>query len=113
MEKKSKHEAILVRFLEKYAQYIPVNLPNTQNKIIVDTVHQQYLLVRVGWLVTRFVHDLIFHFEIAEDGKVWIFANWTDMDITEDWIEQGMLKSDIVLGFHSESIRPYTGFACA
>lgn len=111
MKKIRKYQQILIEFLQEYAKYTPVNLPNTENKVIIDKAKRQYLMIRVGWKETRFVHDLVFHFEISEKGKVLIFANWTDVDITEDWILQGMLKSDIVLAFHPEYLRENTGFA--
>lgn len=39
------------------------------------------------------------HFEDKENVKVWIFANWTKLDVAEALIERGVLSSDIVLGF--------------
>ena len=33
--------------------------------------------------------------------------------IAEELIERGVLKSDIVLGFHSELVRPHTAYAVA
>lgn len=111
MTKVIHYQNILQDFLAEFAKYKPVNLPDTENKIIIDTHNGEYLLMRVGWQGKRFVHEIIFHFQIRVDSKVWIYANWTDMDITEDWLKQGMLKSDIVLAFHSPEVRAESGYA--
>lgn len=50
------------------------------------------------------------HFDI-ENGKVWIRANGTELDVGEALVERGVPKDDIVVGFQPERYRPYSGYA--
>ena len=52
------------------------------------------------------------HFDII-DGKIWIQRNMTEIDVAEALIEQGVSKSDIVLGFLSPKMREYSDYAIA
>lgn len=52
------------------------------------------------------------HFDII-DGKIWIQNNMTEWDVGEMLEEQGIPKSDIVLGFLKPSTRAFTDYAVA
>jgi XisI protein len=108
-----KYEKIILALLEEYAAYKPVNVENVENQIIADTVRHHYQLVSIGWQKNTFIHDTVFHFDIKDDGKVWLQTNGTDVDIAAELVERGIAKSDIVLGFHAPRVRPYTGYAAA
>ncbi|MFN9648942.1 MAG: element excision factor XisI family protein, partial [Pseudanabaena sp.] len=47
------------------------------------------------------------------DQKFWIEEDWTEVGIANELIALGVPKEDIVLGFHSPQMRPYTDFAVA
>jgi hypothetical protein len=47
------------------------------------------------------------------NGKVWIQADNTDAVFARKLEEEGIPKSDIVLGFRSPEMRPYTEYAAA
>ena len=53
------------------------------------------------------------NFYSKKSGKVWIYANWTEIDVAEALIERGVLSSDIVLGFQPKYVREVSGFAVA
>jgi hypothetical protein len=44
---------------------------------------------------------------------VWVQRDGTEYGVTNDLVEAGIPKSDIVLGFHQPDVRQYTGFAVA
>lgn len=46
-----------------------------------------------------------------KNGKIWIYQNNTEWDLGAMLESQGVPKSDIVLGFFSESMRAYTEYA--
>ena len=50
------------------------------------------------------------HFDI-KDQKVWVQCNWTEIDVAQELIGQGVEKQDIVLGFIPAAERKYTGYA--
>jgi hypothetical protein len=114
MNKIEKNKAIILAFLEQYSTYIPVNVRDCENEIIADLLRNHYQLIRIGWgKDDDFIHHTIFHFDIKPDGKVWIQANWTDIDVAQELVERGLEKSDIVIGFQPPRHRQYTGYAVA
>jgi len=83
------------------------------NEAVYDTEHDRYLVISMGWQrgVRRIYHNLA-HLEII-DGKIWIQRDGTEEGIAYALEEAGVSKSDIVLGFHPEDVRPDTGYAVA
>ncbi|MCB9267704.1 MAG: XisI protein [Lewinellaceae bacterium] len=58
------------------------------------------------------MHSIVFHFDIKE-GKIWLQANWIEVDVAEWLVERGVPKEDIVPGFQPPYARPYSGYAVA
>jgi hypothetical protein len=52
------------------------------------------------------------HLDII-DGKIWIQRDGTEDGIAYELEDAGVPKCDIVLAFHSEDVRPHTGYAVA
>jgi hypothetical protein len=48
--------------------------------------------------------------EIIND-KIWVHRDGLEDGIANDLVAAGIPKSQIVLGFHAEDVRPYTEFA--
>ncbi len=67
----------------------------------------------MGWIAARYVHSTSFHLSIAENGKIWIRANWTDIDVAEFLEENGVPKTDIVLVFFPTYMREMSDYAVA
>lgn len=82
-------------------------------ELITDDVHHHYQVIRTGWSKDVFDYNVVLHFQIKSTGKVWLLVNNTDLLVTDDLIEMGIPKSDIVIGFLPEFMRPYSGFAVA
>ena len=79
-------------------------------EIISDTQNDHYQLVPVGWQGERRTYGCILHIDIQK-GKIWIQHDGTEVGIANELVKLGVPKSDIVLGFRSPYVRPYTGFA--
>ena len=113
MDKIKKYQEILIGYLSEYAKNSKLaNMPDIENKIIVDKERNSYQLLRIGWQDNRYVFSVVFHFDI-KDEKVWFQRNITERDVVDVLMERGILKEDIVLGFRPPYARPYTGFAVA
>jgi hypothetical protein len=114
MDKIKKYQGIIKNFLRSQADILTPTLPKIEYQVIIDSENNHYQLVMTGWdAKDHFVYSVLFHFDIKPNGKVWILVNNTDMLVAEELVERGVLKSDIVLGFHSEMVRPHTGYAVA
>ncbi len=112
MDKITKYQDAVIDFLESYATRKYANMPEVENQVIADRERNHFSLMSVGWHDDDFVHSCVFHFDI-KDGKIWIQANWTEIDAAEALVERGVSKSDIVLGFQPPYARPYSGYAVA
>ena len=112
--------------LRKHAD-IPYSLDKIDEYLIVDRDRNHFLLLDVGWQQKRRVHGCLIavswvvrvalprdseHVQII-DGKIWIQRDGIEDGITEELVEAGIPKSDIVLGFHPPEVRHYTGYAIA
>ena len=64
------------------------------------------------WDKSRHHHGCLIHVEII-DGKVWVQRDGTEDGVTDELVQAGIPKEEIVLDFHEPSVRPYTGFAVA
>ncbi len=113
MDKIKLYQKLIVNLLEKHAAVLPYNMQNVENQVIADKERNHFQLVTLGWDGKRYVHSVVFHFDIKPNGKIWLQANWTDTDVAAELEDLGVPKSDIVLGFQPEYARPYSGYATA
>ncbi|MCF8246699.1 MAG: XisI protein [Saprospiraceae bacterium] len=51
------------------------------------------------------------HFHLKPDGKIWVETNNTEIQVAKELEKKGVPKTDIVLGFHPESVRHLTDYA--
>ena len=111
MVKLKRYEKAILNILGDYIQIRYSNI-NAENKLISDKQNHRYQVVTIGWDKNKFVHDCPMHFDII-DGKIWIQRNMTEIDVATALTEQGVSKSDIVLGFLSPKMREYSDYAIA
>jgi hypothetical protein len=110
MDKLASFRIIISGILQPFAAREYANGEIT-NEIVIDTVNDHYLVLSVGWQKkTRRIHGCLIHIDII-DGKIWIQRDGTEDGIAYLLEESGVSKSDIVIAFHSESVRPHTGYA--
>ena len=111
MEKIEKLQFAILDFFKEYAKDIrPTNPVKVQ--ILADKENHHYQLLRVGFKGDKFVHLVVFHFDIINE-KIWTQVNNTDILVNEDLEKRGVKKEEMVIGFLPDYMRPHTGFASA
>jgi hypothetical protein len=111
MDSVARYRALVKQVLQEHAQYRPSH-GNIDNELIVDAERDHYELMHIGWDGPRRVHGAVIHIDII-DGKIWIQHDGTAPGVAEELVELGVPREAIVLGFHPEYVRQYTGFAVA
>ncbi len=105
--------------LETYRQYIqaiikrhshPLAYGEVDVQHIFDRDHDHYQLVYAGWIQKERQYGCLIHADI-KDGKIWIQYDGTEVGVANELVELGVPKTDIVLAYHSPSMRQYNGFA--
>lgn len=109
MDKLGNYRQLIRQLLDEYASYKPA-YGDIDSEIIIDAEQNHFQLMRLGWLNKKRVHGAIIHVDIIND-KIWIQYDGTDRPIADELLQAGVPKEDIVLAFHPENIRQYTGFA--
>ncbi|NEP46585.1 MAG: XisI protein [Okeania sp. SIO2H7] len=110
---------------------IPYSYGKIDEYLIVDRERNHFLLLDVGWQQKRRVHGCLTHVQIIDgkmslglariatamlpslSAKIWIQRDGIEDGVTEELVEAGIPKSDIVLGFIPEEVRVHTGYAIA
>ncbi len=111
MDKLEKYRQIIESVVKKHAKYQPSH-GQIQSLCICDRESDNYLLMDTGWDKTGRVHAVAFHLRIVEE-KVWIEWDGTERGITEDLLDLGLAKEDLVLGFIRPEQRQFTDFYVA
>lgn len=114
MDKTIKYKTI-VRKVAEYIASISPSDANVETQLIIDDEHGHYLLYSVGWENDDYrEYSSFVHLDVKPDGKVWIQHDGTDLKIALLLVEEGIPKSDIVLGFRAPYRRELMGeFAVA
>lgn len=110
MDKINQYQEAVCNILANYANIKKTITPNVKSHLIIDKENYHYQLLSIGWHNNRYIYTTAFHFTI-ENGKIWILQNNTEAMIADELCEQGIPKSDIILGFIAEKSRHFTGFA--
>ena len=111
VEKLNKYQSILQQIVEKHAKVMASDR-QIESVAICDTVHDNYLLMGVGWDHAGRAHDIIFHLRL-KDGKVWIEWDGIEYGIAHDLLEAGIPKEDIVMAFYEPTPRPLAELVAA
>ncbi len=111
MDKLERYRNILQEIVLRHAQHSPSH-GQIETIPVCDTGRDNYLLVDTGWGKTGRVHSVVLHLRIC-GGKVWVEWDGTEAGIASEFIEAGIPKSDIVLGFYRPERRTLTEFAAA
>ena len=108
MDKLEFYRETIEKVLRRHAE-IPYSHGEIDEHVIIDQERNHFLLFDVGWQQKRRVHGCMTHVQII-DGKIWIQRDGIEDGVTEELLEAGVPKSDIVLGFQPPEVRPYTGY---
>lgn len=98
MDKLNNYRHIIQQVVARHAELVPGH-GQIETMPICDTTHDNYLLVDVGWDKTGRVHAIVFHGHLR-DGKVWVEWDGAKPSITQELLEAGIPKEDIVLAFY-------------
>jgi hypothetical protein len=83
-----------------------------EHQVILDSERGHYQVLTVGWKNGRRVYDVLLHVDL-KNNKFWVQQDYTLPSLTDQLLEAGVPKSDIVLGFQAPQARELTGFAVA
>lgn len=108
MDTLSRYRQLVRQELEEYAGFSENG--SVKDEVVFDAERDRYLLVSIGWEGHKRILQPIIHVDII-GGKIWVQEDNTDWPITNAFVEAGVPKEDIVLGFHPEHLRQHTGFA--
>lgn len=98
-------EKVLLTYLDrKYAN------ADIQNEAVFDRERDRYLVTSLGWQGIKRVYSSLIHVDIV-DGNLWIQCDNTEHGVTHDFLEAGVPKQDIVLGFKTPQDRALIEFA--
>ena len=109
MDKLNNYRKILQKIVTHHAQYSS-SQEQIESLSICDATNDNYILLDVGWDRTGRVHDIALHLRL-QNGKIWIEWDGIEEGVTQELLELGVPKEDIVLGFYRPKKRQLTEFA--
>jgi hypothetical protein len=81
-----------------------------ERQFLLDDINGHYQLLHIGWDNLKVVRNILVHIDIKSD-LIWVQCDYTDYQIVDLLLEQGLTQQQIVLAFHAPYKRQYTGFA--
>jgi hypothetical protein len=113
MDKLTTYRAIVKKVLARYYELDQEQpSPGIDPVLAFDEIRDHYFWLQVGWDRTGRTCGSTVYIRIR-DEKIWVEEDLTEDGITNDLLEAGIPKSDIVLGFHHPKERALTEFAVA
>ena len=113
MDKKiENYQTIITKILEDYANSFNQTPKSIEAKLVFDYERHSFQVLNVGWRKDEYYFYIVLHLDI-KNNKVWLNENRTDISIAQMLVEQGIPKSDIVLGLQSPETRAFSGYAVA
>ena len=105
MEKIDRYRDIVDGLLQEYYAFLTdLTRTDVDTEILIDDLHGQYLLMRIGWRGESRVRRPLFYLRL-KDNKIYIEEDWTKEGIANELIRAGVEQSDIVLAFNAPSVR--------
>jgi hypothetical protein len=113
MDKIKKYQNIIIDFLKQYNEETSnYSDADRKRRILIDRENNSFQLLSIGWNDDLYTFGPIFHFDII-DGKIWMQCNNTEREVVDQFMEAGVDRKDIVLGFVPPQARHFSGFAVA
>ena len=113
MDKLSKYKKIVREIATETGKLGERPGDEVKTQYVFDDERGHYLLYFNGWRGEERTYGSYLHLEVTADSKVWVHYDGTDLKVAQQLVDQGIPKSDIVLGFQAPVKRPDTGFAVA
>jgi hypothetical protein len=112
MDKIARYRTTIQEVLTEYHQLNVKAQSTTESALVFDEVHDQYLLLLMGWHKDERIKSAMIHIRL-KDGKIWIEEDWTEDGVATDLLQKGIAREEIVLAFHPPQVRQHTEFAIA
>ena len=109
MDTLDNYRRVIEEVIIPYTQ-IPYSYGVIECKTVFDKENDSYLLITIGWDGAKRIHGCLVHLDII-DGKIWVQRDDTEDGVTYELEAAGIPKDKIVLGFHPQNVRQYTGYA--
>lgn len=111
MDTLSNYRDLVKRVLSEYYELrIQNSDAKTETTLVFDPIHDNYLLLTMGWDGSDRIKNIIIHIRLQEE-KIWIEEDWTEDGVVTDFLQAGIPRDHIVLAFHPPHLRQYTEFA--
>lgn len=108
MDKLTTYQNYVQQVIQKYGSDLP-EYDGIEVQYIFDTDRNHYQLFLVGWQGWDWIHSCIFHIDIKQD-KIWLQHNGTELEVADEFVNLGVPKKDIVIGFHAPYKRERTEY---
>lgn len=112
MDRLKHYREIVQEVLTEYHQINEKSGSTTESVLVFDDLHNQYLLLLMGWDKDERIKTVMIHIRLKDD-KIWIEEDWTEDGVATDLLQKGVSREEIVLAFHPPHVRQYTEFAIA
>lgn len=112
MDRLKYYRQIVPEILTEYHRINEKSGSKTESVLAFDEVHNQYLLLLMGWHKDERIKSVMIHIRF-KDNKIWIEEDWTENGVATDLLQKGITREEIVLAFHPPHVRQYTEFAVA
>ncbi|MCP4347146.1 MAG: XisI protein [Desulfobacterales bacterium] len=112
MDKLAKYRTIIKQILTSYLEVVnrTPEPKEIDTDVVFDEERDHYMLVNVGWFRQERWRGTTVYLRLRQ-GKIWVEEDWLEDGIVKDLVAAGVPREDIVLGFQSPEVRPYTDFA--
>lgn len=111
MDRVKAYNKIVKNILTEIYQRFTKSAGEVEYQLVMDEKSRNYLLLTDGWIDESRFYGILIHIQVKEDGGVWLHDDNTDLIVVDWLLERGIPKKEIVLGWHTPSMRPDTEFA--
>ncbi|MBW4602619.1 MAG: XisI protein [Calothrix sp. FI2-JRJ7] len=112
MDRLKHHRKIVKEVLTEYHELNEKSGSTTESALAFDEVHDQYLLLLMGWQKDERIKSVMIHIRL-KNNKIWIEEDRTEDGVATDLLQKEIAREEIVLAFHPPHVRQYTEFAVA
>ena len=111
-QKIEKYQHLIIKVLEDYKKQFRKTSKDIEGIIVSDRENRYYQFVWLGWDGPKHILTVTTFISIINE-KIWIQHDNTEIGIANLLVDEGIPKSDIVLGYFSPDHRALTEFAAA
>ncbi|MGK7946736.1 MAG: element excision factor XisI family protein [Microcystaceae cyanobacterium] len=83
------HRKIVKDVLTEYSDINQTDETTTETALAFDDIHNQYLLILMGWHKDERIKSVMIHIRLNND-KVWIEEDWTEEGVVTDLLLEGI-----------------------